>query len=89
MLRTALGTEASWNGASHTHAITLFPPPTMVTSSKLPNRSSPWPVVAPSCAQQLSGRVIADPEPEMHQRLFNNVYDYVPIVGNTPCMILL
>lgn len=72
----------------HTHAIMLFLPPTMVTSSGLPNRS-PWPVVAPSCAQQLSRRVIADSEPEVHQRLFNNVYDYVPVVGNIPCMILL
>lgn len=69
--RTVLSTEASWNRASHIHAIALFPPPTRVTSSKLPNRTTPWPVETPNCAWQLSGRVIVDPEPELHQRVFN------------------
>lgn len=49
--RTILSIEASWNRASHIHAIALFPPPTRVTSSKLSNRTSSWPVVTPNCAK--------------------------------------
>lgn len=88
ILRTILSTEASCNRASHIHVTAFFPPPTMVTSSKLPNRTSPWPVATPNCVWQLTGRVMVDPEPELHQTVFNSVDDKVPMVGNVPCMIL-